>query len=185
MSLIVEDGTGVTGAVSYVDEAGALALLTARGLVTDAYTALGTAGQAQAILRGADLLNDQRRHPWKGAITVPGRQMMWPRDGIVFPAVMALCNALYAIDLANGVAYADPSSPLGSITSVDIGPISVAFDPKGTAAESDPSSYALVRNPTIDGLLFPYVLLPRDAILGGGGGVAFYPLVDILPAYSV
>lgn len=176
MTLVIENGTGVTNAVAYVQATAATTLLTARNLVTAAWTALGTSGQEQAIVRGADLLNDQRRHPWKGTITVQGQAMMWPRTGIAFPLVLPLCNALYAVAIANGIQFDAASSSLGSITQVALpGGLSVTFDPAGSAPESDPTASPLVRLSMVDGLLFPYILLPRDAVIGAAGGVVFVP----------
>lgn len=179
MPLIIENGTGVPNAVAYVQAATATAFLTTRGIVSAAWTALGTVGQEGAIIRGADLLNDQRRHPWKGAITVQGQSMMWPRIGLAFPSVLPLCNALYALAIANGTVFDAASSVFGSITEVALpGGLSVHFDPKGAAPESDPTASPLVRLSVVDGLLFPYILLPRDAIIGASGGAVFLPLTQ-------
>lgn len=179
MPIAVEDGTGITNAVAYCSEATATALLAARGLATASWTSLEPSAREAFLVRGADLLNDQRRHPWKGTVVTEGQPMMFPRTGIAFPAVLPLCNALYAISLQSGVAYDTTSNPLGSITNVSLpGGLSVTFDPMGSAPESDPSATPMIRHPTVDGLLFPYVLLPRDAQIGAAGGVVFVPTTE-------
>lgn len=181
MALTVEDGTGVTNAVAYSTEATATAYLTARGVVSAAWTALATSAREALLVRGADLLNDFRRHPFKGAEKVLGQTMAWPRTGIVFPQVLPLCNALYAVSMANGILYDATSNPLGNITSVALpGGLKVEFDPMGSDPDTNPGSTPLIRHPTVDGLLYPYVLLPRDAAIGSSGGVVFVPLTEVI-----
>lgn len=86
MAVIVEDGTGLEDANSYVDEAEARAYAEARGIELPADDA-----EVSAMLIAAmDYLEAQRQR-FQGSKTHPGVQaLQWPRTGVILDCSYAL-----------------------------------------------------------------------------------------------
>lgn len=74
MTLIVEDGTGMSTANSFVDVATADAYLSARGITT--WAGLQQPEKEQALIRAADFM---RLYRWQGVRSVAGQALDWPR----------------------------------------------------------------------------------------------------------
>jgi hypothetical protein len=82
MALIVEDGTNVPDAESYVDVATADAYLAARGMDSDWLAKTDT--EKEALLRRAmDYMRAAYRGRWKGWRAREPQALDWPRQGVV------------------------------------------------------------------------------------------------------
>lgn len=110
MALIVEDGSVVTGANSYADEATIEAYLTARG---HTFTAIVEADVLRAMIYIDSL-------PWKGTRYDEDQELAWPRDGVYdaddflietdeIPdkVIYALCEAAYKENQSSGTLLPD------------------------------------------------------------------------------
>lgn len=85
MSLIVEDGTGLPNAESYISVADADAYLAARGLV--AWTPLDTALKEQALRRATDYMSEFYGRRWEGYRVTSTQSLDWPRYEVPRPDV--------------------------------------------------------------------------------------------------
>jgi len=83
MALVIEDGTQVVGAASYVSAADATTYHAARG--NSLWTGTDAVKEA-ALLKAAAYLDGHYRARWKGFMVDPLTQSMeWPRTGVSFP----------------------------------------------------------------------------------------------------
>lgn len=80
MSLIVEDGSIVPGALSYVSTADADTYHAARGITT--WALLTQAQKEQALVRATDFMLGRYRGLWKGAKVKYQQSLDWPRVGV-------------------------------------------------------------------------------------------------------
>lgn len=78
MPLIIEDGSGVPGAQSYVTAAEAVAWVTARGL-----TLAGTEAEVEQRLLTAMDMVESYRSQFSGVKSSGGNQLQWPRMGVL------------------------------------------------------------------------------------------------------
>lgn len=79
-ALVVEDGTGLIGANSYITAAEALAILDVKPTQLAAFTALSAAEQDNYLIWASDWLDDYM--DWKGYKTVETSGLRWPRCGV-------------------------------------------------------------------------------------------------------
>ena len=82
MALVVEDGTGLTNAESYISEADVDTYFSVRGNPST-WTAATTPEKEAALRRGAQYLDAQYGLRWLGARTNETQALNWPRAGIV------------------------------------------------------------------------------------------------------
>ena len=135
MSIIVEDGTKVVGAESYISVAEADAYHSKRG--NTAWDLLDTTDQKEPALRKAtDYLEQAFFSLWKGIRVEDGQPLSWPRkcayiddytlidDNIVPEAVKRACAELA---LKASAAELAPDMTQG-VVSETVGPISVTYD---------------------------------------------------------
>jgi NAD(P)-dependent dehydrogenase (short-subunit alcohol dehydrogenase family) len=78
MALVVEDGSGVTGATSYISLVNARAFATARGKTLSAVDATAEA----ALIKAMDLIESFRAR-FQGAKVSGDQELQWPRTGVV------------------------------------------------------------------------------------------------------
>lgn len=133
MSLIVEDGTGLSTAEAYISVADADAYFLARG--NAAWAALTDATAKEAALRlGADYMEGAYGQRWKGCRISQTQALSWPRDGVVVdgytlpddevPLQVARANAELALRASAGTLLADQGA---QVTQETVGPISVTY----------------------------------------------------------
>jgi len=158
MALIVEDGSKVAGAESYVSVVDASAYHTARGNAAWAALASDTVRE-QALRRATDYMKQAYRLVWKGFRVSSSQALDWPRanvmieDGpyrnlvsvsIVPQEVIDACASLALMASA-----ADLAPNLEQLTlSEAVGPLSVSYDK---------NSPQYTRYRAIDMLLHPYL----------------------------
>lgn len=82
MAIIVEDGTGLADAETWVDVAAVTTYLTNRNLET-AWVAASPAAQEAALRESADYLTQTFRGLWKGTILTSTQVLPFPRENIV------------------------------------------------------------------------------------------------------
>lgn len=113
MSLIVEDGTGLPDANSYVSVADASAFLTARGL--------GSV-DSQHLIKAFDFIN--RKWLYKGKPLVATQSGEFPRDSNGVPArvIQAQCETAY--EIKRGFEPYQKTSSQVTKQSVSVGPVS-------------------------------------------------------------
>jgi hypothetical protein len=151
VALIVEDGSGVTGAESYITVAGADTYFSDRGNAM--WDALTTEQKEQALRKGTDYM--EGRYRWRGERVADDQALSWPRtcvyafghlvDSDVVPERVQRACAELAVR-----ASADDLSPdVGAqVKSETVGPISVTY----ADGARQTTAYKLV-----DAMLSPYV----------------------------
>ena len=134
MSLIVEDGTGLSTAESYISVADASTYHSNRG--NAAWAALSTDTIREQYLRKAtDYMVAMYRNSWQGYKVNGDQALDWPRSGCVVdgisvdddivPTPIKNACAELALKVASGDLYADQAR--GTISET-VGPISVTYD---------------------------------------------------------
>ena len=160
MSLIVEDGSVVTGAESYISVADATTYNTARG--NAAWAALTTDALREAALRKAtDFMRQVYRSRWQGYKVNEDQALDWPRydvevegyavDSDIVPTEVK--NACAELALKASAAELNPDLTQG-VAREKVGQIEVEYDK---------ASPQFTRYRAIDALLSPY-------LKAGGGG---------------
>jgi hypothetical protein len=81
MTIVVEDGSGKTDAVSYCSAADADAFHLARG--NAAWADLDPADKESALVRATDHMLEFYRGRWKGVRTNTTQALDWPRSGVI------------------------------------------------------------------------------------------------------
>ena len=80
MALVVEDGTGLATAESYLSVVGADAHHTSRGTAEASWVDLDTEVKEQCLRRATDYMLQTYRGRWKGYLVLPQTQALdWPR----------------------------------------------------------------------------------------------------------
>ena len=160
MSLIVEDGSIVSGAESYISVEDASAYHAARG--NAAWAALTTDALREAALRRAtDYMRQAYRSRWQGYKVNEDQALDWPRydvevegyavDSDIVPTEVK--NACAELALRASAADLNPDLTQG-VLSEQVGSIQVTYDK---------ASPQFTRYRAIDALLSPY-------LKAGGGG---------------
>ena len=160
ISLIVEDGSVMQNANTYVGIEYADSYLAQRG--ASEWADKEDDDKAAALIRASDTLNSFK---WNGVTVEPGRIMAWPRKHMLFtdkspvqenfiPEQIKSAQCEIAADiLLNG---ADPLAPVdasrGAVTSESVDVISIAYATPETNNYSGATGY-----PAVDGLLRPFL----------------------------
>ena len=163
MSLIVEDGTIIADAESYISVADTSAYHLARGDTT--WATISTAQKEEALRRATDYMLQVYRHRWKGVRMSSTQTLDWPRayvylepvitganqefptlvaDNIV-PAEVKRACAQMALRAAAGDLYADQAR---AAIRNKVGPIEVEYSAYGPLE---------TRYASIDAMLQPYM----------------------------
>jgi len=87
MALIVEDGSIVAGAESYITVAEALTYHAARG--NTAWAALTESAQEIALRKACDYMIQRYRQAWQGVRVSVNQYLDWPRYDVFMPGVYA------------------------------------------------------------------------------------------------
>ncbi|MDD4390186.1 MAG: hypothetical protein PHW03_05220 [Eubacteriales bacterium] len=155
MSLIAEDGTGLSTAESYISVADASTYFTNRGVT--AWAAIATDALREAALRKAtEYMTSIYRDRWQGVRTTPTVQALcWPRSEVVVervyiendvvPEIIKRACAELALKASAGDLLADLEQ---GVISETVGPISVTYDRFSPQRK---------RYPAIDAMLAPYL----------------------------
>lgn len=162
MSLIVEDGSIVTGAESYITVAEASTYHSNRG--NAAWAALTSdAVREQCLRKATDYMEQAYRSRWQGYRTGETQALSWPRydvtvegydvDSDVVPAAVKNACAELALKAATAELLADQSQ---AVLSEKVGEIEVAYDK---------ASPQRTRYPAIEAMLALYLAT-------GGGGIS-------------
>jgi len=148
--MIVEDGTGVTGADSYLTQAEATAYLSARGRAW-------TANNADLIL-ATDYVDN--KYSWPGTRESQDQGLNWPRedafdkDGFELSGVPNQVKKAVAEAILYATELNEPLDRGGLVASVSVGPISESYFANAPGGK---------KYPRIDNAL--------SNIVGGGGRV--------------
>jgi len=160
MALVVENGTGVADADSYVSEADAITRATLLGLdfpVLDA--------EAEVPLRRAAIYLESYRNKYQGKKYIDGQALQWPRNPVYIDEVLndpsvipqELIDAqivLASVEYANGNLF---GTALGGVGSRSVGDVSITSNNGGAANNS---AFSGLANELIAPLL-------KSAALGG------------------
>lgn len=156
--LIIEDGTGLSTADSYISASDATVYHNLRG--NTLWATMSTNEQEQAIRRATDYMGMAYSQAWQGRRVSSTQALDWPRVDVVvngwyvnattIPSIIKSACAELAFKAAAGELLADQTQ---GVVSEQIGPIKVEYNK---------SSPALVRYKAIDAMLSAYVT-------GGGG----------------
>ena len=161
MSLITEDGSGLSNAESYISVANADTRHSNNGN-TD-WALLSTSDKEAALRRATQFIEQRYRDRWQGYRVSRDQGLSWPRyyvwvdgfpvDSTVVPADVGSACADLALKAAAGDLNADLSTRVVSET---VGPISTEYSPYS------PQS---VRYPAIDQMLAPFLEASGTAAL--------------------
>lgn len=153
MALIVEDGSGVAGADSYLSVADADSHHADRG---NAGWTGDVAAKEAALRKAADYLGQAYRLRWLGARVDAGQALDWPRTGLegigsdVVPGEVQRAAAELAL-VALGADLNPPLARGGRVKREKVGPIESEFE-DGAPGRT--------RYPSIDGMLAPLLARP-------------------------
>lgn len=132
MALIVEDGSIVTGAESYITVTDADAYFTARSNAT--WTAMAEADKEAALRKATDYMAGRYGLRWKGYRVSEDQELDWPRDcayanGFTVPAdSVPVAVQRACAELAVRASAADLSPDVGAqVKAETVGPISVVY----------------------------------------------------------
>lgn len=151
MALIVEDGTGVIGANSYITVAELRAFATDRAITIPVEDSLCT----PLLVKATDYLD---LRDYIGTKAIDSQGLAWPRkaegwytedNGIyiyTIPSVLKTAQAMVAIEVQNGELL--PSIRPGKYTSAKVGSLSVSY-------ATDANRSAAIRMTAVDTLLNP------------------------------
>lgn len=137
MTLIVEDGSALAGAESYVTLTEADEYFALRGF--SVWETLTVDQKEQAIRRATDFMVARYRAAWKGYRALPTQALDWPRIGVVInegrwsvpvgdsvvPAEVKKANCELAIRAASGPLVEDITE---RIVQEVVGPITTKYD---------------------------------------------------------
>lgn len=163
MPLIVEDGTGVANANSYVDTTYARAYVLERNYTLPA----SDTTLEQYLIRAMDWL-EAKRSSFQGSKTLATQSLQWPRLDVYIDCEEFASNAIpvelkkaqveLAVAITAGTALF-PEAPTGSsvagpVTRKIVGPIELHYSDK-TAYTKGVNSDGTYRIPTVENLLQP------------------------------
>lgn len=163
MSLIVEDGTGLSTAESYISVADASTYFSNRGIAT--WAALASDSVREAYLRQAtDYMVAVYRDLWEGARYTEDQALDWPREGVVrdswavgydeVPVEVQRACAELALKVASGDLMPDLEQ---GIKREKVGPIETEYDINSPQA---------VRYKFVDAMLRPFLKARSGASVG-------------------
>lgn len=143
MALVVEDGTGLATANSFITDAEFTAWASARGRLEGLTQDSGSA-RAPSIVLAADYLCNEQRFQWRGKRTVPTQALVWPRTGAtnrdgydiasnVVPASVKQAQCSLAWLSMTGVDLQPVLPRGGRIQTKTIGPLSTTYFNDATA----------------------------------------------------
>jgi hypothetical protein len=144
MALIVEDGTGLATAESYLSVADADTYHTSRGTAEASWVGLDEDIKEQCLRRATDYMVQAYRGRWKGYMVLPQTQVLdWPRYQVypdasflytISPSTVPSEVKKACAELAMRANVASLTSDVaaqGEVTSESVGPISVAYSVNG------------------------------------------------------
>ena len=153
MTLIVEDGTGLSTAESFISVAGADVRHSATGMTN--WATLTTTEKEQALRRATIYMEQRYRERWKGTRLLRAQALSWPRYGAEVDG-FALDSNYVPTDVANACADLALKAAAGDlapdltrgIVREKVGPLETEFD------RYSPQSTRYV---SIDGTLAAYL----------------------------
>jgi hypothetical protein len=161
VALIVEDGTGLSTAESYISVANASAYHAARGNTAWAALASDTVRE-QCLRKATDYMVQQFRARWQGYRLNDTQALDWPRTGVVVdtyavdddivPTAVANACAEFALKASSAELNPDLSQ---AIRREKIGPIETEYDTNSSQAK---------RYVAINAMVSPYLLYPAGTV---------------------
>lgn len=133
MSLVVEDGTGLSTAESYISVTDADTYFTARGVT--AWTG-STTVKEQALRKATDYLLQRYRSRWQGVRMLSTQALDWPRANVCVDGYYVASDAVpvpverACAELALKTLSDDLSPDLdrgGEVASESVGPVAVSY----------------------------------------------------------
>lgn len=137
MSFVVEDGSGVANANSYVSAADAVTYFTDRGKTALAATA--TATLQVALVLATDYIDS--KFSFNGTRVLAAQTLSWPRSGAadteegytvptnVIPSVLKRAVIELAGKILEGAILLEDQDRGGMVSSLKVGPISLSYEP--------------------------------------------------------
>lgn len=156
VQLIVEDGTGVADANSFVTEDAIVAYAAARGITIANATDADKDAVAILGIQAMDYLNALC---WRGTKTFPESLVPFPRSGLTgytenqIPAAIKQAQMQLAVLVKNGVILLPTMSGGSFIKREKVGPIETEYSETVWVSDS-----GLPLLPGIDGLLWPFLI---------------------------
>lgn len=161
MALVVENGTGLSNAESYVSVAGADTRMSNLGNTN--WTTLTTVEKEQALRRATVYMAQAYRERWAGNRHTTTQALDWPRNSVVVDGFVVIESNVVPADVANACADLAFKAAAGDLNAdIERAVIREKVGPLET--EYSAHSPQTVRYRAIDMLLAPY--------LTGGGAMA-------------
>ena len=154
MSLIVEDGTGLSTAESYCSVAAMDARMS--GFGNETWATLTTAEREEALRRATVYMEQAYRERWKGYRQTATQALSWPRNSVVVDGFISIASNVVPAEVRNACADLALKAAAGDLN-VDlergvvrekVGPIETEFDRASPQA---------VRYRSIDMMLAPFL----------------------------
>lgn len=161
MALVVEDGTGLATAESYVSVADTTTRLGALGI--SIWTDLTNAEMEEALRRATNYMGQAYRQRWQGARRTTTQALDWPRVDVVVDRYTAVAYDSIPADIANACADLALKAAAGDLNA-DLERAIIRDKTGPLETEYSPHSPQSVRYRSIDMALAPY--------LTGGGAMA-------------
>lgn len=153
MALVVEDGTGLEGADSYIAVETADTYHSDRN--NEAWADFSTTEKEAALRKATQYIDGRWGHRFKGAALSDTQALCWPRDPTDWPDAIPLPLQHACAELALRAATSELEPDLdrgGAVASQSVGPISISFF-EGAAP----------------GKTFPWVERLMSRLVGSGG----------------
>lgn len=169
ITLVVEDGTGVSGANSFVSENDIVAYAAARGVTLPGSSDAELDAVAVLGIKAMDYL---RALSWRGEPVDPDQPLPWPRknfsgqpssDGTNVPSTIAAAQLALTMYAQAGTDLTPSSTGAGLLIKEKIGPIENQY-----SAESRVTSDGLPIFPAVTGLLKSWLLGDTEGFLSVG-----------------
>ncbi len=155
MAIVVEDGTGLSNAVSYISLVDATAYFEARGVETWADVG-DTVAQEAALVRATFALDAWLRGRWTGKKKTSSQSLAWPRtdvideEGYEVPSdvvptpVKHACCEVALIELSGSFLTKSVSNE-NAVSSTSVGPVSVSYRSDAPTVTTYPHIEAMLR----------------------------------------
>lgn len=147
MAIIVEDGTGLVDAQSYVSVSDADAYHAARG--NTAWVDGGADVKEAALVRATDYIDGDNGPRWPGIRATAAQALDWPRleaydrdgylqEGLPEAVIRATCEAAF-VEFQSAGALTEELERGGAVIREKVGPIETEYSPNAPAATVYPA----------------------------------------------
>ena len=159
MALIVEDGTGLSTAESFLSVADAVTILGNFGL--DVVFSTKTTSEQEAALRNATLfIEDRYSHRYNGVVTNETQALSWPRYNATRISTQAVLSSVVPVEVEKAVAFVAEEQFTTSVFNGDTAVISSEAVGLGSGAITESVTYVGGKSQTFESNAADFALTP-------------------------